>query len=57
MTFLGFLIDGQHHLVMVPCKKIAKAKAMIDEVVQPGKHKIMVQCLQQICGFFNFLCK
>ena len=55
MVFLGFLIDGRNHLVLIPIEKLDKANQMIDEIVRPKKNKITVRHLQQICGFFNFL--
>ena len=57
MTFLGFLINGRNHMVMVPLEKVAQANQMLDEILRPGKKKITVLRLQQICGFFNFLCR
>ena len=55
MTFLGFLIDGKNHLVMIPMEKVAKVNIMIEELL--SKKKTTVLRLQQICGFLNFLCR
>ena len=57
MTFLGLLIDGHRHLVLIPIDKVAKANSMIEEMLKPGKKKVTVLRLQQICGFLNFLCR
>ena len=53
MVFLGYLIDTVRQLIMVLTEKIAKANALIIEVLQ--KKKITLKSLQKICGFLNFL--
>ena len=57
LTFLGFLVDGQKQMVMVPVDKISKALDIIVEYLQYGKKKTTLWRLQQLCGFLNFLCR
>ena len=57
MIFLGFLLDGRNHMVMVPVDKIAKANNLIKEALNAKKNKVTILKLQQICGFLNFLCR
>ena len=54
LTFLGFLIDGNLRMVLIPVDKITKAN---DEHLQQNKRKTTVLKLQQLCGFLNFLCR
>ena len=56
MTFLGFLIDGKNHLVLIPVDKIQKANDLI-QVLRPGKRKVTIHQLQKLTGFLNFLCR
>ena len=55
MVFLGLLINTVRQLVMIPAKKVQRARQLIDTVL--AKRKIMVKQLQKICGFLNFLGK
>ena len=56
LPFLGMLLDGERHLFLILVAKLVKANLLITEILQPGKRKITVLKLQQICGFLNFLC-
>ena len=57
LTFLGFLLDGENHLVLIPIEKLEKGNELIDELLNPRKKKVTLRHLQQLCGFFNFLCR
>ena len=52
-VFLGFLIDTVKQMVGIPLEKITKGINMITYTL--SKKKLMVQQLQRIYGFLNFL--
>ena len=55
LVFLGLLLDMVAQLVLIPAEKIAKAKQLIDDVLDRRSKKITIHQLQKICGFLNFL--
>ena len=55
LTFLGFLIDTQRQLVLIPESKINRGHAMIDSVLRKSSKKLTLRQLQKICGFLNYL--
>ena len=55
--FLGQLLDSERQLVCVPKEKVDRALELIDYFLNKDHRKVMVQQLQQLCGFLNFLCR
>ena len=54
-TFLGILVDGQRHALVVPEEKRLKALNMIRQICQ--KKKSTVRQLQSLAGTLNFINK
>ena len=55
ITFLGLLIDTCNKIIGIPIQKITKATELINTVLK--RKKVTVLCLQNLCGYLNFLCK
>ena len=55
LTFLGLLIDSVKQIICVPKKKINKTLLLITSILDKSSRKIMMNQLQKICGFLNFL--
>ena len=55
LVFIGLLIDTVNQCVCIPVEKVNKAVILIDSVLQKSSRKVMLNQLQKICGFLNFL--
>ena len=55
ITFLGMLVRSDDQTVSVPIAKIQRALDLIHKILKKSSKKIMVNQLQKICGFLNFL--
>ena len=55
MTFLGFLIDTENQIVLIPIEKVQKALELIDYSLNKKDRKVTVKHVQKVCGFLNFL--
>ena len=55
MVFLGILLDGEHHILIIPEEKRIRAINELQSVL--GKKKATIKELQQLTGLLNFLNK
>ena len=55
MVFLGILLDGEHHILIIPEKKRIRAINKLQSVL--SKKKATIKELQQLTGLLNFLNK
>ena len=55
VVFLGLLLDGRELVLRIPLEKRAKAIYLLESLVV--KKKATVHQLQELCGYFNFLCR
>ena len=53
VIFLGILLDGVRHLLIIPEDKRIKALNMVEDMIDRKKAKVKV--LQQLAGILNFL--
>ena len=53
--FLGVLLDGVHHCLVVPEEKRIRALNELEGLID--KKKATVKQLQQLTGLLNFLCR
>ena len=54
LTFLGFLIDTENQVVLIPIHKIEKAVNKIKSMLEKPSKKTTLKQLQSICGLLNF---
>ena len=52
MTFLGVLLDGKHHILVVPAEKRTKALNLLNWAI--SKKKVTINFSQQLTGKLNF---
>ena len=55
LEFLGLLIDTVNQCVCIPVDKIAKAVNLIESILSNKSKKVILNQLQKVCGFLNFL--
>ena len=53
IVFLGLLLDGEHHLILIPQEKIDKASNYLNLMLAWKKAK--VKELQGLAGLLNFM--
>ena len=53
LSFLGFLIDGECRMILIPIEKTVEANLLISEHLEQGKRKTTLLKLQQLCGFLS----
>ena len=55
LTFLGFLLDSERQMVLIPVDKIQKALESIQHFLNPKQKKTTVLRVKKLCGLLNFL--